>query len=149
MVNGDVAPPRDREAPRRSLLALVVVAVVAAFAGVIALQFVSATGDVGPGRMQISAHWSRSGDTELEFPPLGRIGAPTHSTPIAVSARVEALDVEAVEGLIQRPKPGQQLQAAVEREFEEGHGGLRIGGGYSNTAAAAQKETAGHGPGGR
>jgi predicted phosphodiesterase len=94
-----------------------VVAFAAAFVAVIALRFVTATGEVGPGRVQIGTHWSRNGNTEIQFPPLGSIGAPTHWVPIAVTARAEQLDVEQVERLVERPEPQEALRTEVERDI--------------------------------
>ncbi|MET0726711.1 MAG: metallophosphoesterase family protein [Acidimicrobiales bacterium] len=73
-------------------------AVVGAVAGLIGLRWTGSTeAELGPGRVELSAELSRSGDTSIELPPLGRVTADTHRTPVALGARVLGVDVGAAQ----------------------------------------------------
>ena len=51
---------------------------------------------VGPGVVALSVGPSTSGQTELSFPPLGRVRAHTHPAPVRVTAELRELDVRPV-----------------------------------------------------
>jgi predicted phosphodiesterase len=90
------------------------VTVLAAIASVVALAFVTVGRDVGPGRIEVHVRASSNGHTELGFPPLGRVTATTHRAPLAVSARVEQLDVEELQEVLNGTDPEETLRREVE-----------------------------------
>ncbi len=65
----------------------------------LALPLVSATGDVGPGRVSLSLSWDTKGETQLSVPPLGRVLIDTHHAPTALRARVESIDLDQAQRL--------------------------------------------------
>jgi predicted phosphodiesterase len=71
-------------------------------------------GDVGPGRVEVSAAPARSGVTVVELPPLGRLRARTHPTPLALTARVLAIDVEAAQAATHGADPVASLRREVD-----------------------------------
>jgi Icc-related predicted phosphoesterase len=104
----------------RGVAPYVVVAALAAVAALLSLAFVTVGRDVGPGRLEVHARASWNGHTELGFPPLGQVTAGTHATPLAVNARVERLDVEELQELLNGTDP----EATLRREVEAGIGPL-------------------------
>lgn len=72
--------------------------VVGALAGLVSLGFAGrTTGELGPGRVEVSTGLAGTGRTVVQLPPLGQISAATHRTPLRLEARVVSLDVEAVQ----------------------------------------------------
>jgi hypothetical protein len=69
---------------------------------------------VGPGRVEVAATLTGQASTVLELPPLGRISASTHRTPVRLSARVVEVDVDAVQRHVSGPDPVRGLTAEVE-----------------------------------
>jgi predicted phosphodiesterase len=69
---------------------------------------------VGPGRVEVAATLTGHAATVLELPPLGRISASTHRTPVRLSARVVEVDVDAVQRHVSGPDPVRGLTAEVE-----------------------------------
>ena len=95
------------------ILRLLAVAALGAIAGVVALGFATVSGSVGPGRIEVRATWERGGDTDVLFPPLGRISADTHDSPIQVRAEVEELDLESLQQSLDEPRPDAVVREQV------------------------------------
>ena len=94
------------------------VAAVGALVAIPALSRFSATeGTLGPGRVEIRAGWHPSGRTELQLPPLGQIVAGTHRAPVKLEARVDQIDIDAVQRLLAMDEPGDRLRAEVENDL--------------------------------
>ncbi len=70
--------------------------------------------DVGPGRVEVSASPARSGATVVELPPLGRLQAATHWAPLALTARVLAVDIDAAQRATQGADPVAELRTQVD-----------------------------------
>jgi predicted phosphodiesterase len=70
--------------------------------------------DVGPGRVEVSASPARSGATVVELPPLGRLQAATHWAPLALTARVLAVDIDAAQRATQGADPVAELRMQVD-----------------------------------
>ncbi|MBW3548482.1 MAG: hypothetical protein KY452_10160, partial [Actinobacteria bacterium] len=70
-------------------------------------------GQLGPGRVELRAHWSWDGRTQLGLPPLGAISAATHDAPLAVDVQVEQLDIERVQSLLGRPGAEARLRQSL------------------------------------
>ncbi len=86
-----------------------------AVAGLIVLGPLGRTeADVGPGRVEVSASPARSGATVVELPPLGRMQAATHWAPIALTARVLAVDIDEAQRATQGADPVAQLRTEVD-----------------------------------
>jgi predicted phosphodiesterase len=98
-------------------LRIVAVIVVAAVAATVALSFVSARGDVGPGRVSLRTRWNQSGDTTIQVPPLGAVRFDTHDVPVGVVARVDAVDPAKVQRLASRPRALERIEAHADSEF--------------------------------
>ncbi|PZN13305.1 MAG: metallophosphoesterase [Bacillota bacterium] len=77
--------------------------VMAAAAGAyLAMTLFSATSvTVSPFELGLAARPSLRGVTEVSVPPLGRVRAPTHLGPIALSVRVETVDVRDLARLVE------------------------------------------------
>ena len=98
---------------------LVVVFVLAGVASVAAVGLGRpTTGQLGPGRVELRATWSRAGRTQLALPPLGAVSAPTHDAPLAIDLRVAELDVERVQELLGRPDAEAWLRRSLNRDIE-------------------------------
>lgn len=89
-------------------------AVVAALGAVVALLSLGTTsrtsGEVGPGRVEVSARFRLPGRTALLVPPLGTVSAATHRAPLSLRAQVVQLDVERLETLVVGDRPGIALR---------------------------------------
>lgn len=94
-----------------TLVRVAFVVVAGGAVAVLAQSFVSATGDVGPGRVSLHAGWDGSGTTTIEVPPLGSVVFATHDIPLGVIARVEAVDPVAVQRLADSPGTLERVQA--------------------------------------
>ncbi|HSH23767.1 MAG TPA: metallophosphoesterase, partial [Acidimicrobiales bacterium] len=98
---------------------LALVAVLAGVAGVAAVGLGRPThGELGPGRVELRATWSRDGRTQLGLPPLGAISAATHDAPLAVALRVEELDLERVQEFLGRADAESRLRQDVTSDIE-------------------------------
>jgi Icc-related predicted phosphoesterase len=97
--------------------ALVLVSVLVGAAAALALVGLLSpySGDVGPGRVQLEARCCTDHRTDLVLPPFGRVSADTHAGPLALSARVRSVDVDAVRSLVQDDDP----QGRLAREAED------------------------------
>jgi predicted phosphodiesterase len=98
----------------RHLHALRVAALVltGAVAALVALPWLSTTsGEVGPGRVEVSARLQWAGRTSVELPPLGRMTARTPSLPIGLRATVEELDLTKTQAIAVSPNPRGALDA--------------------------------------
>lgn len=69
-------------------------------------------GRVGPGTVALRAHLG-SGRTELRLPPLGQVSALTHHFPVTLEARVDEVDVDRLQGLLEAKAPERRLEAEV------------------------------------
>src|SRR5688500_9985494 len=106
------------EALMRRLLPQLLLALLGPVAAAPVLGFVSGTaGDVGPGALEVSTRWQVGGRTQLEVPPLGRVSARTHTSPLVLDASIERLDVERIQGLLVARRPGVALQREVEDDL--------------------------------
>ena len=104
---------------RRRLALGAVTAVLGAVAAVALLQLVSPyTGEVGPGRIEVRAGWDRTPRTVLAVPPLGRISADTHRAPVAVTARIREIDVDAARDLADDADPQGRLTRDAQADIE-------------------------------
>ena len=102
----------------RRVAAVLLVGLLGAVAAVAALSVTSATtGPVGPGTVAVKASPAWTGLTRLGLPPLGAVSAETHDAPVALDARVERLDLEAVQGLLGASDPRARLETSVERDL--------------------------------
>src|SRR5690606_20136330 len=63
-------------------------------------RLVEVSGPAGPGTVTLSARAAREGRTTVEVPPLGEVSAPTHGSPLAVSPRLDGLQLDGVEALL-------------------------------------------------
>lgn len=102
-------------------------AALAAVAGAaVALAALAWTGSmeaqVGPGRVQISAELAARGRTTIELPPLGRLRADTHRTPLALRATVLEVDVEGVQRTLDGADPAAAAEQAVTSDLESALG---------------------------
>ncbi len=89
-----------------------------ALAAVLLLGPASAlTGPVGPGEVELRAHWDLGHRTDLALPPLGRISADTHAGPVALTARVRELDIDAVRDLSADQDPEARLVAEASADL--------------------------------
>ncbi len=91
-------PPRAVR--QRWLDALVVICAVAVAVAVFALLAHART-DVGPLRVSVAVKPALAGVTVVELPPFGDITARTHAGPVAVTARVDQVDVEKARSLLE------------------------------------------------
>ena len=100
-----------------TLVRVGLVVAVGAAAAVLAQSFVSATGDVGPGRVSLDARWDTSGTTTIDIPPLGSVLFSTHDAPLGVTARVESIDPVAVQRLSGTPGALERVQAEARSDL--------------------------------
>ena len=101
----------------RSLVALrpLLAIAVGAAAALLALGPLGRTeATVGPGRVEISAVPTWQGQTVVELPPLGRVEASTHGSPLTLTARVLAVDIEAAQDAAVGADPVANLRAEVD-----------------------------------
>src|SRR3954471_18728004 len=63
------------------------------------MGFVHSTDEVGPARVTLSAGVSRHGITNVQAPPLGEMVFDSHTAPVAVSARIESIDLAKTQAL--------------------------------------------------
>jgi len=99
-------------------LAYLLVALLGAVAGLLALGTVTvAQGPVGPGRVAVRAHLG-AGRTELRLPPLGQISAATHAAPVTLTAQVDEVSIERLQDLLKADAPADRLQSEVSADLE-------------------------------
>ncbi|MCI2238631.1 metallophosphoesterase [Paenibacillus sp. TRM 82003] len=101
-------PPRPLRVLGRLLSWLGVLLVAAVGAGI---GFALAPGHdtwVGPLETEVRVHPSLEPGVEVDLPPVGQITFDTHEAPIEVTARIEAVDLDAASRLVRSP---QQLLA--------------------------------------
>jgi uncharacterized membrane protein YeaQ/YmgE (transglycosylase-associated protein family) len=101
---------------RRGLLAAS--AVLGALLIAFTMGFVHSTGDVGPARVTLSAGVSRHGVTNVQAPPLGEVVFGSHTAPLAVSARIESIDIAKTQALASSRDIEQQLETAARRSVQ-------------------------------
>jgi predicted phosphodiesterase len=107
-------------AARRRALHLLVLVLVAAAAGLATLSMSSqASGRVGPGRVVVDAHLRPDGRTAVELPPLGRVTAATPGAPVALRARVDEVDVEALQRLLTADDPQARLTDEIRDDLPD------------------------------
>jgi predicted phosphodiesterase len=91
--------------------------VAGAVAALVGLRWTGSTqADLGPGRVELSARWG-DGRTAIALPPLGRVTADTHDTPLTVAARVLTVDVEAAQRTIGEADPIAALQDDITEDL--------------------------------
>ncbi|HEY9558585.1 MAG TPA: metallophosphoesterase family protein [Acidimicrobiales bacterium] len=69
---------------------------------------------VGPGTVEVSAGLAFDGATVVALPPLGRVEASTHRTPVSLTAQVLAVDVEAAQQTTTATDPVGALRREVD-----------------------------------
>lgn len=95
------------EPPRPVRIALVLS--VALTAGVIAFSaFANVTRTIGPVSVAVRLTPAVDGVTTLAFPPFGTISAETHAGPVSAQARLDEVDVRALDELSAGGLPGQE-----------------------------------------
>jgi Icc-related predicted phosphoesterase len=103
--------------PRRVAAVLLPVALGALGAVLLLGPSSALTGPVGPGEVELRAHWDLGHRTDLALPPLGRISADTHAGPVALTARVRELDIDAVRDLSAEQDPEARLVAEASTDL--------------------------------
>jgi len=66
---------------------------------------------------EISLEISNHGQTEISFPPLGSLSAPTHLTPLKIKLELLNLDLETLKGIIASNPAAKQLEQEVRRDL--------------------------------
>ncbi len=108
-------PPTPR---RRRWIPYLVALGSGAVVGVALLGLLSpVTGDVGPGRVELRAEWGRDHRTDLVVPPLGRISADTHRSPLRVAARIRTIDIEAARQLAGEDDPQRRVSRDAQSDL--------------------------------
>ncbi len=103
----------------RRLGPLVLVVVLAGAAAIATVGFgLPTSGELGPGRVELRARWSRDSRTHLGLPPLGAVSAATHDAPLAVDVRVQELSLEQVQVLLARPDAETRLRRELSDDIE-------------------------------
>jgi predicted phosphodiesterase len=81
-------------------------------AGLVAMPWLSHTsGEVGPGRVSVTARVQWHGRTSVELPPLGRMTAHTPEAPLRLTASVEEVDLAKAQAIALSPDPQGALDA--------------------------------------
>jgi predicted phosphodiesterase len=93
------------------------VVLASAVVAVLAVRYISSTGDVGPGRVSLHGQWHGGGDTTIQVPPLGSVRFDTHDIPIGVVARVEEVDPAAAQRYADHPRALQQVREDASRDL--------------------------------
>lgn len=75
--------------------------------------------EVGPGRVELRAGLAERGATTLLLAPFGSVSASTHDAPLALSARIEEVDVERVRQLALGDRPDLVLRHQVEADLDD------------------------------
>ncbi len=101
-----------------------------AVAGVVAALVVTGLaarteGSVGPGKVVLQAR-PGPGGTRLQLPPVGRVSAETHDAPVLLEARIDEVDIERVQALLNDPDPQRQLAEQVRRDLRPLFGHLAV-----------------------
>lgn len=91
---------------RRAVRLLFVAAAVLAVAPLLATH----TSDVGVGRVAVSFHPSLRGSTDMVVPPLGRVSAPTHSSPVEMRFELRSVNVAGLVNADGRVDTGQMRE---------------------------------------
>src|SRR5690348_1276867 len=91
--------PQGRRIARRA--ALVLLALFGAFAG--AMLAPAAHADVGPLAVDVSVRPSLHPGASVNLPPVGSVRFDTHTSPLAVSASIQSVDIEAAQRVIDTP----------------------------------------------
>ncbi len=119
--------PEDRDAAKESgrrgamvgVLRLALVTMVGAIAALVATGLVAETGgNVGPGKVVLSARAQLDGHTQLQLPPVGRVTASTHGAPVALEARIDEVDIDAVQAVLSDTDPEQRLAEEVRQDLQ-------------------------------
>ncbi len=82
------------------------------------MGFVHSTDDVGPARVTLSAGLSRHGVTNVQAPPLGEVVFDSHTSPVAVSARIESIDISKTQALASSHDVARDLEVAARRSVQ-------------------------------
>jgi len=102
----------------RRILVFVGVALVGVVAALVALSFVPPTeADLGPGRVSLSARCCLGGETRLLVPPIGSIEAGTHRASVDLEARIDEVNVEALQALGGADAPDQVLVDEIDQDL--------------------------------
>jgi predicted phosphodiesterase len=82
------------------------------------MGFVHSTDEVGPARVTLSAGVSRHGVTNLQAPPLGEVEFNSHRGPVAVSARIESIDLAKTQSLASSHDVTRELERDARRSVQ-------------------------------
>lgn len=85
---------------------------------VLTMGFVHSTDEVGPARVTLSAGVSRHGVTNLQAPPLGEVEFNSHRGPVAVSARIESIDLAKTQSLASSHDVTRELERDARRSVQ-------------------------------
>ena len=111
----------------RGALQLVMVVVAGALAALVTTGLGARTeGTVGPGKVVLQARPGQPGTTRLQLPPVGRVTAETHSTPVLLEARIDEVDIDRVQALLKDPDPQRRLAEEVRRDLRPLFGRLAV-----------------------
>ncbi len=95
---------------RRTIASLGVAFVVGAVVAIAALPLGRVAGGVGPGRVSLVVRWEPGGGTALVVPPLGRVAVGTHRAPLRLQARIESIDLDAVQRLAEHDVTSEAIE---------------------------------------
>jgi predicted phosphodiesterase len=102
----------------RRILVFAGVALAGAVAALVALSFVPASeADLGPGTVSLRSRCCLGDETTLLVPPLGSISADTHRPSVDFEARIDEVDVEALQALGGADSPDEALVAEIETDL--------------------------------
>jgi predicted phosphodiesterase len=100
------------------VLRLVTIALLGAVGGLAAISLAPpARRTVGPGELSMRAFPSAQGTSSLALPPLGEVRAATHAAPLRIELRVDRIDVESLESVLDADEPEETLRGDVERDL--------------------------------
>ncbi len=120
------APGPVRSRALRRWLHLAMVAVAGVVAALVVTGLAARTeGSVGPGKVVLQAR-PGPGGTRLQLPPVGRVSAETHDAPVLLEARIDEVDIERVQALLNDPDPQRQLAEQVRRDLRPLFGHLAV-----------------------
>lgn len=110
---------RGRARLGRRLASLLIAGLLGAVAAIATLGLSPSThARLGPGEVELRGELARDGRTRLGLPPLGRISAQTHDSPLAIEVRVDELDLDSVQEVLGQDDPEGELRAQVSQDLE-------------------------------
>lgn len=105
-------------ARRRVLARATIAALVGAVVVLVVLEPLTRTRvTLGPSTVEVAAAMDRHGGTEIEIPPLGRVSARTHDTPVRLSVTLVELDIEDVQSTFGTSLSSDTVRQAIEADL--------------------------------